>query len=320
MSNRDPKILILDAALAAFAEMGFEQATIAQIRDRAGVSNGALFHHFPSKDAIAEALYLRGIASYQEGLLQALEPHRATLDGRAVIMAAVHHHLAWVETNRDLAWFMYERGRPDWHPAHGAAVRKLNRAAAVHIRDWIAPLAAAGVIRDLPFTVLVACIVGPAHFVARRWLSGLIGAPLTPFSDALADAAWSALAQHKLRRAPASSARTSAAAMIETAVLDAACAAAPATSREDWSMVQLTITSTSEIPAAPPGPARVQSIRLEGDGCIAIADIELVDGDGSVVTRGHAVCLRRKPAAPTLDPQHREAVGASLQQKQVIKT
>jgi AcrR family transcriptional regulator len=297
MSSREPKSLILDAALAAFAEMGFEQATTAHIRERAGVSNGALFHHFPSKDAIAEALYLRGIAAYQEGLLQRLEPHRGTLAGRATIRAAVHHHLAWVETNRDLAWFMYERGRPDWHPSHGTAVRKLNRATAVHIRDWIAPLAAASVIRDLPFTVLVACIVGPAHFVAGRWLSGLIAAPLTSFTDTLADAAWLALAQRKPRRVPAPNARTSAASIIEAAALDAACSAAPATSKEDWRVVQLTMTSTLEMAAPSLGSALAQSIRLEGDGCIAMADIELHDGEGNVVTRGHAVCLRRKPSA-----------------------
>jgi AcrR family transcriptional regulator len=296
MSNRNSKSQILDAALAAFAETGFEQATIAHIRERAGISNGALFHHYPSKDAIAEALYLRGIASYQDELLRALEPHRATMAGRAAIRAAVHHHLAWVETNRDLAGFMYERGRPDWHPAHGAAVRKLNRAAAVHIRDWIAPLAAAGVIRDLPFTVLVACIVGPAHFVARRWLSGLTGAPLTSFTDALAGAAWAALAQHKPRRAPAYFVRTSAAAMAEAAALDAACTAASATSREDWSVVQLTVTSTLDAAAAPANSAQVQSVRLEGDGSIAIADIGLHDVEGNVVMRSHAVCLRRKPA------------------------
>jgi AcrR family transcriptional regulator len=297
MSNRNPKSQILDAALAAFAEMGFEQATTAHIRDRAGVSNGALFHHFPSKDAVAEALYLRGIASYQEGLLHALEPHRGTMAARAAIRAAVHHHLVWVETNRDLARFMYERGRPDWHPAHGGPVRKLNRSAAVHIRDWIAPLAAAGVIRDLPFTILVACIVGPAHFVARRWLSGLIGGPLTSFTGALADAAWSALAQRKPRRMPASFDRTSAAAMIEAAALHAAYAAAPATSKEDWSVAQLIMTRIPEMAAASPGAAHAQSIRVEGDGSIAMADIEVYDGEGKAMVRGHAVCLRRKPAA-----------------------
>jgi hypothetical protein len=195
---------------------------------------------------------------------------------------------------------MYERGRPDWHPAHGAAVRKLNRSAAVHIRDWIAPLAAAGVIRDLPFTVLVACIVGPAHFVARRWLSGLIAAPPAAFTGVLADAAWAALAQHKPRRAPASIARTSAAAMIEAAALDAARAAAPATSKADWDVIQLTMTGTLETPDASPSSAQVQSIRVESDGCVAMADIELHDGEGNILKRGHAVCLRRKPVAEGL--------------------
>src|ERR1700736_6123173 len=127
MSRRDPKQLILEAALATFAELGYEHATTGHVLARAGISNGALFHHFPTKDAIAEALYLRGIESYQEGLLRALERNRGADAARATIGAAVHHHLAWVEANTDLARFMYERGRPDWQPAHGAAVRQLNR-------------------------------------------------------------------------------------------------------------------------------------------------------------------------------------------------
>src|SRR3954471_5997410 len=121
MSKRDPKQLILDTALAVFVEVGFERATTGHILARGGISNGALFHHFPTKDSIAEALYLRGISSYQEGLLAALERHGGRTDNaRAAIGAAVHHHLAWVEANRELALFMYERGRPDWQPAHGA--------------------------------------------------------------------------------------------------------------------------------------------------------------------------------------------------------
>jgi AcrR family transcriptional regulator len=295
MSNRDPKSLILDAALKAFVELGFERATVAHIRERAGISNGALFHHFPNKDAIAEALYLRGIASYQEGLLRVLEPHRGTRAGRATIRAAVHHHLTWVEINRDLACFMYERGQPDWHPSHGASVRKLNRTTAVHIRDWIAPLAAGGVIRDLPFTVLVACIVGPAHFLARRWLSGQISASLTSFADALAEAAWSALAQHTPRRV-ASISSTSPSGMIEATAIDAACLASPESSKEEWTVVQLTMTSASGTATASLGQARVHSIRIEGENQIAVADIELLDQEGGIAKRGHAICLRRKVA------------------------
>ena len=197
MSIRDPKQVILDAALASFAEFGFDGTTTGHILARAGISNGALFHHFPTKEAIAEALYLRGIAAYQQGLTEALDRYRTPKAARSAVKAAVYHHLAWVESNRDLAWFMYERGRPDWQPAHGTAIRKLNRAAARHVYDWMTPLVKFGVIRDLPLTVLAAFISGPAHFIARRWLSGLITARPTSFADVLAEAAWAAIALHK---------------------------------------------------------------------------------------------------------------------------
>ncbi len=297
MSRRDPKQVILDAAMATFAELGFERATTGHILARAGVSNGALFHHFPTKDAIAEALYLRGIAAYQQGLLAALERHRGSDTARAMIKSAVHHHLAWVETNRDLAWFMYERGRPDWQPAHGAAVGKLNRATAVHIRDWLAPLATAGVIRNLPLAVLAACVVGPAHFVARRWLSGMITARPTSFTESLADAAWAALAPGKPRRSPAPPPRVSPAALIEAAAIDAACAQSPATTPEDWSIVQLSMNRSS--PTATPETAQLQSIRLEGNGRIAMVDIELRDANGVAGVRGHVVCLWHTAAIGT---------------------
>jgi AcrR family transcriptional regulator len=301
MSKRDPKQLILDAALSAFAELGFEQATTAHILSRGGISNGALFHHFPTKDALAEALYLRGIGSYQEGLLRALERHSAADPARATIRAAVYHHLAWVEANRDLARFMYERGRPDWQPAHGAAVRKLNRSTAMHVRDWIAPLAAAGVVRDLPLTVLAACVVGPAHFVARRWLSGMIAARPTSFADALADAAWAALAPSKPRRPPARSHPVSPAALIEAMALEAARAACPDDPHDVWTIVELTMNSRMPV-AASPGSAQVQSIRVEGEGRIALVDIDLVDANGFATQRGHVVCLRSKPNSAGTSP------------------
>jgi AcrR family transcriptional regulator len=290
MSKRDPKQLILDAALSTFASVGYEHATTGHILARAGISNGALFHHFPTKDAIAEALYVRGIASYQAGLVLALERAGGPDTARATIRAAIHHHLAWVEANRDLAHFMYERGRPDWQPAHGAAVRKLNRSTALHVRDWIAPLAAAGVVRDLPLAVVAACVVGPAHFVARRWLSGLITARPTSFTDALAEAAWAALTPNKARRPAAPPRRVSPAALVEAAVLEAARAACPTAVHDDWTVSQLSVAGLSR--TAAPLVAQLQSIRIEGQGCLAMVDVNLVDAQGTPVAHGHAVLLR----------------------------
>jgi AcrR family transcriptional regulator len=50
---------LLDAGAALFAEKGYEAATMTEIAQRAGASIGSLYQFFPSKDALAEALFNR---------------------------------------------------------------------------------------------------------------------------------------------------------------------------------------------------------------------------------------------------------------------
>ncbi|PTL82196.1 TetR/AcrR family transcriptional regulator [Vitiosangium sp. GDMCC 1.1324] len=53
---RDTRRLILDAALELFSEGGFAGTSMRQIARAVGVRESALYHHFPSKAAIFEAL------------------------------------------------------------------------------------------------------------------------------------------------------------------------------------------------------------------------------------------------------------------------
>lgn len=53
---RDTRRLILDAALDLFSEAGFAGTSMRQIARAVGVRESALYHHFPSKAAIFEAL------------------------------------------------------------------------------------------------------------------------------------------------------------------------------------------------------------------------------------------------------------------------
>lgn len=48
---------ILDAAVACFAEKGFERTTTADLCRAAGISSGSLFHYFPSKRAVFTAIF-----------------------------------------------------------------------------------------------------------------------------------------------------------------------------------------------------------------------------------------------------------------------
>ena len=55
---------ILEAALECFARSGYDATGVAEICDAAGVSKGAFYHHFPTKQAIFLALmhdWLRNI-------------------------------------------------------------------------------------------------------------------------------------------------------------------------------------------------------------------------------------------------------------------
>ncbi|WP_368173268.1 TetR/AcrR family transcriptional regulator [Aeromonas sp. R2-1] len=53
----DKRRQILDAALALCAEDGLQGAATARIAKAAGVANGTLFHHFPSKEVLIQSLY-----------------------------------------------------------------------------------------------------------------------------------------------------------------------------------------------------------------------------------------------------------------------
>ena len=44
---------ILDAAAALFAEKGYQSTTLQDIIDATGLSKGAVYHHFRSKEEIA---------------------------------------------------------------------------------------------------------------------------------------------------------------------------------------------------------------------------------------------------------------------------
>ncbi|MFH0246538.1 ScbR family autoregulator-binding transcription factor [Streptomyces sp. HK10] len=67
------RFAILTAAASVFDEYGYDGATIGEILARAGVTKGALYFHFPSKQALAE-----GVLSQQFAVVIP-EPHPCKL-------------------------------------------------------------------------------------------------------------------------------------------------------------------------------------------------------------------------------------------------
>ena len=64
---------LLAAAEDLFARHGYEEVSVAQICADAGVTKGAFYHHFPSKQALFLALIPAWVDRLQSQLVSALE-------------------------------------------------------------------------------------------------------------------------------------------------------------------------------------------------------------------------------------------------------
>jgi AcrR family transcriptional regulator len=185
---------VLDAALQCFTEHGFAATTIADIRARSGASTGSIYHHFGGKEQIAASLYVDALADYQAGFATALQRNPGAEAG---VRAIVRHHLRWVAANPQLARFLSDRRETELVEATATRVRELNRTAFARFREWHARHASAGLLRDLPFDLLEAIVLGPAQELSRHWLAGNTSLSLTKAERALTDAAWRALSTHE---------------------------------------------------------------------------------------------------------------------------
>ena len=78
---------VLDAALALFVEKGFAATRVEDIATRAGLSKGAVYLYFPSKEAILEGLVKRAVLPIANNALGMLENYAG--DPRLVISTAL---------------------------------------------------------------------------------------------------------------------------------------------------------------------------------------------------------------------------------------
>ena len=86
---------LIDATIAAIAEVGFAQATLAEIGRRAGASPGLVAHYFENKDGLLEATMRRLVGALRRTVSARLAP----LSGPRERIQAV------IDTNLDAAEF-----------------------------------------------------------------------------------------------------------------------------------------------------------------------------------------------------------------------
>jgi AcrR family transcriptional regulator len=104
---------VLETALALFRERGFEDTTIRDIAGRAGLSLGAAYYYFKSKEAIVGAYY-----DYvqQEHLHRAREAFVSAKTLRERLGTAIHTKIDVFQNDRRLLRALFRYGGEPSHP------------------------------------------------------------------------------------------------------------------------------------------------------------------------------------------------------------
>lgn len=88
---------LIEAATELFAERGYDATSIEAVLDRSGMSRGSLYHHFPGKDRLFEAVVEAVHATVGQATVAAAAASGAT-DARGLLKAA---ELAWIRLAGD---------------------------------------------------------------------------------------------------------------------------------------------------------------------------------------------------------------------------
>ena len=87
---------ILEAARIQFAEHGYE-VSLASITEAAGVTKGALFHHFPSKLDLFKAVWTKLQVDMDDAAREAAIAARSPTDPYAAFLAGCRTYLEWAQ-------------------------------------------------------------------------------------------------------------------------------------------------------------------------------------------------------------------------------
>lgn len=188
-SSARTRATILDAALAAFSDGPVDKVTIDDIRQRAEVSVGTIYHHFANREQIIDALHLQAVDEWQDAFLTAL---RRSRNPRRGIEHAVEAHLSFITTQPALASILLSRAEPE-DPVIRQHLSSSYTAFGTGFGDWLAPHADAGLIRRLPPEMYAAIIIGPCMELSRHVIAGRTTQPITKARAQLAELIWAAI-------------------------------------------------------------------------------------------------------------------------------
>lgn len=104
--NLEREERILDAAAELIPQFGYDKTTVSDIARQAGISKGAIYLHFESKDALFEALLVRELQLYMERWLGLIDD-----DPRGGTIAGMYKNSLYALSGRPFMMAMFAQDR-----------------------------------------------------------------------------------------------------------------------------------------------------------------------------------------------------------------
>lgn len=174
MQGGERRQQLIDVALHLFATRGFRGTTTKAIADAAGVSEGILFRHFPTKHDLHQAILTHKAS--QDGMDRTLEALRRSIaagDDDAVVFQLARKTLEIYQRDRDFQRVMLLAALED-HDLASLSRRTLGLPVFALLRDYVEKRQATGAFRPGNPALLVFGLVAlPVYFAIVTRLFGI---------------------------------------------------------------------------------------------------------------------------------------------------
>jgi len=146
--------LLIDAAKAGFTDVGLN-VSLEEIARRAGVGIGTLYRHFPTREAVVEAVYRREVEQLAEAVPQLLQ----TSPAGAALHKWMHLFVDYIATKRIIAPSLGAAASRS-SPLHASSVELITNAISTLVKRAIA---SGDVRKDIDPSDLLRAMVGVSY-------------------------------------------------------------------------------------------------------------------------------------------------------------
>lgn len=181
---------IIKAALACFSEIGFSETNMEDIRLRSGASTGSIYHHFRSKEQLAAEIYIEGIRTYQDDMVESLDACRTPREG---VRAIITCHMAWIRDNAEWSRYLFQKRHSVFMDSAEEEIAVLNRDFGQKLVRFFQVHMGTGAMKSLPYDVMASLIFGPCMEFTRHYLAGTSRTGTASAAKLLSAAVWQAL-------------------------------------------------------------------------------------------------------------------------------